>query len=175
MRTDYTQQMTDIEAVIKSWDLALWEYTLVFEGLSDDDLWKRPAPGLLSIGELTVHVGFSEAVSVRGAAPASDEEYSTYPYKSLFMHAAARYYPVNLPEPITLPYSVAELEAELKRVHEDAVVYVSSLDIDLTKTMPGRNDWDWFEQLRYRSFHLAYHAGQAYSVRHLLGHETTDN
>jgi len=24
-------------------------------------------------------------------------------------------------------------------------------------------------------FHVAYHTGQAYSVRHLLGHETEDN
>ena len=35
--------------------------------------------------------------------------------------------------------------------------------------------WTWASYLRYRAFHAAYHAGQAYSVRHIFGHKTTDN
>ena len=33
-----------IEALVNAWSTGPWELSLAFEGLSDEDLWKRPHP-----------------------------------------------------------------------------------------------------------------------------------
>lgn len=54
--------MDTMEAFLGAWDEAHWEFTLAFEGLSDEDLWKRAHPRLLSVGELAGHVAYWQSV-----------------------------------------------------------------------------------------------------------------
>ncbi len=159
----YHQAMdAKIEALVKAWDEGAWEFTLVFEGLSDADLWKRAHPGLLSIGELAGHVAYWDAVIVQGGveSPLNDKAFG--------------YYPDQLAHEVRKNLTVAQVLEELKNVHDAAKAEVMKVT-DLDEKVPWRDDWTWGACLRYRVFHVAYHCGQAYSVRHLMGHTTTDN
>jgi hypothetical protein len=52
--------MANLELLIKALDTAHWELGEAFKGLSDEDVWKRPHPRLLSVGELASHIAFWE-------------------------------------------------------------------------------------------------------------------
>ncbi|MEA2552859.1 MAG: hypothetical protein QOJ65_1035, partial [Fimbriimonadaceae bacterium] len=53
--------MAKLDQLIKAWDEGQWEFSLAFEGLADEDVWRRPHPQLLSIGELAGHIAFWDA------------------------------------------------------------------------------------------------------------------
>lgn len=155
--------MERLKELLEAWDEGHWEFTLVFEGLSDEDLWVRPHPALLSVGELAGHVAFNEAYMAEGGtveSPLVDERFA--------------YYHDHVDHPVQLSLGVAETLAEVKKVHEAAKAGIAGLQ-DLDATVPWSEDQTWWQTLRYRVFHTAYHCGQAYSVRHLMGHTTTDN
>ena len=48
------------------WDEAHREFAIACEGLADEDLWTRPEPRLLSVGELAGHIAYWQAVHVFG-------------------------------------------------------------------------------------------------------------
>ena len=54
--------MANLDLLVKAWDTAHWEFTQVFEGLADEDVWRRPDPRILSVGELAGHIAYWEAV-----------------------------------------------------------------------------------------------------------------
>lgn len=153
------------EARIKALDSAHWELGEAFQGLEDADVWRRPHPRLLSIGELAAHVAYGEAAAflgedrVRGALAAP----------------AARYYTANIEEPFTLALGAEEVLAEVRRVHQRCKDAFESVSPDMAQPNPHREGWSWGYTLEYQAFHVAYHTGQVVSVRHLLGHATPDN
>lgn len=154
--------MEKIDELIAALDEAQWEFSLVFEGLSDEDLWRRPHPNLLSVGELAGHVATCEALFAAEAvaSPLVDERFN--------------YYPNQVTNPVELDLGVADVVAEIKKVHEAAKVgFLSITDYD--SPSPWGQGASWHQALRYQVFHVSYHCGQAYSARHLMGHETTDN
>ena len=157
--------MAKLDALIKAWDEATWEFTEVFKGLEDADLWRRAHPRLLSVGELTGHACYWEAAMV---VPLTS-------IVSPLMNPAFGYYSTHVDSPFSLDLSVEQVLADFKRVHEVTKAAVLELDPDDGDPVPGKEGWTWAAVLRYRSFHAAYHAGQAYSVRHIMGHTTTDN
>lgn len=154
--------MDKIDALTRAWDNALWEYTLVFEGLNDDDVWRRPNSNLLSIGELTGHVAYW----MSRLAPGNT-------FDSPLVDSRFSYYDRN-DAPIQLELGSEQVLNELKKIHEASKQGVAEVK-DFDATVPWRDDMKWYDTLEYQVFHLAYHCGQAYSVRHLMGHETTDN
>jgi len=149
-------------ALIEAWDTAHWEFTLAFEGLADEDLWTRPHPKLLSVGELAGHVALWESVSAPGGT-----------VESTLVDQRFRYYDGHADNPVRLDLTVQQTLEELKKVHEAAKAGFAGVTDWGSKSPWG--DGTWIENLAYRPFHVAYHCGQAYSVRHLLGHATTDN
>ena len=165
-------QMANVEPLIRAWDEAIWEYGLVFEGLADEDVWKRPHPRLLSIGELTAHVAYYEPRALTGPALIPEWEDQI---KSVLIDPAFKYYSLNVQNPVVLNVGAEETISELKRVHEESKAFVNRIERDTEDPIEGAEKMTWGFYLRYRIFHAAYHAGQAYSVRHLFGHETTDN
>ena len=65
---------------------------------------------------------------------------------------------------------------ELVRVHEESVAHLKELCPDRAGTPTGLpGNFTYGAQLEYMVFHIAYHTGQIYSARHLLGEETVDN
>lgn len=151
------------EEALKPLDSALWEMSEAFDGLQDDQVWVRPHPRLLSVGELAAHVAFGE---IRWMHPEFSSPLAT---------EAVGYYPTIVDQPFQLDLGAKALYEEVQRVHEACKAHVLELKPDLTSFLPGREDWTWGYTLQYMAFHIAYHTGQMYSVRHLMGHQTADN
>jgi uncharacterized damage-inducible protein DinB len=153
-----------MEQLIKAWETAHWELGEAFKGMPDEDLWTRPHPSLWSVGELGCHLGLWESINYSGGA-----------IKTPFMIAAAKYYTPPLPDPIVLDMSAEAAYAEVQRVHKAALQEFEMGGCDPTAKNPFRENWTWAETVEYGVIHTAYHTGQIYSARHMLGHQTEDN
>ena len=162
MRYGFT--MAKLGLLIAALDTAHWELGEGFKGLPDEDVWKRPHPRLLSVGELASHIAYWEDINATGGT--SD---------SPFLKEYARYYTSAVDAPLVMEFGAEALYREVERVHEVAKAALVSLDPDGDDPNPYRKGWSWRQAVEYTAFHVAYHTGQIYSVRHLLGHETTDN
>lgn len=145
-------------------DTAVWEMGEGFKGLPDEDVWKRSDPRLLSVGEIAAHVAHWEAQTFFGDG-----------FESPLAQPAARYYTTHAGEPFSLPMSAEEVYGEVRRIHEAAKASFLANPHDSEEPNPHRSGWTWGFALEYQAFHIAYHTGQIYSVRHLLGHQTVDN
>jgi uncharacterized damage-inducible protein DinB len=128
------------------------------EGLSTEELWWRPVPEMVSIGNLLAHCAGSEntwvrnAISGEGAARNRDHEF-----------AAERHGDLG-----TLTTRLDEVRANTKRV-------VGALsDAELSTPVersgaprgPGVYRPDWV--LAVLIYHEAHHAGQAHLIRRLI-------
>ncbi|MEO7717559.1 MAG: DinB family protein, partial [Capsulimonas sp.] len=126
---------------------------------------------LLSVGELAGHVAYWQGVWVTGGGE-DRPDLATLPIQSPLLDHGFRYYTSNVTEPYSLELSTAQVLEELMLVHEAAKAAVADKEKD--EACPGQ--WGtWGNIVQYQAFHVAYHTGQAYSVRHLMGHETEDN
>ena len=163
--------MSSLAPLIDAWDEGHREFATALGGLSDEDLWKRAHPRLLSVGELVGHVAYWQAVWITGEGN-HQPDLQTLPIKSPFLNNGFRYYTNTADHPFRLELGTKAVLEELMRVHEAARAFVAEKGID--EPYPGQ--WQtWGNLIQYQAFHVAYHTGQAYSVRHLMGHETEDN
>lgn len=160
----YDDAMASTELLMKALDSAHFELGEAFKGLEDADVWKRPHPRLLSVGELAAHIAFWQAASFLG-----DD------FENALTSPAARYYSANIKEPFALPMGAEQVLAALQQVHEACTSAWMAHPQDSDAPCPHRDGWTWGYTIEYQAFHIAYHTGQMYSVRHLLGHETADN
>jgi uncharacterized damage-inducible protein DinB len=153
------------------------ELTFAFEGLADNHVWKRPAEGLPSIGEIAGHIVYWE-VRRLGADNGAWPDFTKCVVQSPFLNEHFDYYPTTLassPSPEHLAMTAQQIAAEVARVHEEALAHFKTLNPDLDSTPPGMEGWTWRKSLQYLAFHIAYHTGQIYTTRHLLGETTPDN
>ena len=178
-----------VEAYLSVLELGYYEVKVAFEGLADQNVWKRPAEGLLSVGELAGHIAYWEAVRLAGvggeAVSLAEEggeaelDLAKCPVSSPLIHPHFRYYSTtiaNSPSEQHLAMTAEQVCGELLRVHEEAVAHFKALNPDLESNPPGwPSYWTYGEFLKYLTFHVSYHTGQMFSVRHLLGEETPDN
>lgn len=161
--------MSFFDTQSQAWDSANWEFSLIFEDLQDADLWRRAYPELLSIGELASHVVYSQVTFASKLEPECG-------LASPLVRQVSRYYLDAVKEPTTLAMSVAEVAENVDRVQRvTKEVFLRSSatrETPLSFDGPGRTFGDFAD---YMVFHVAYHTGQAFSVRHLMGHRTNDN
>jgi hypothetical protein len=164
-----------VEAYLRALELAYFEVTEAFKGLADENVWKRPAERLLSVGELAGHIAFWEAVRLAGDGPDPAQCRVSSPLIDLRF----RYYPATLATPPSeqhLSMTAEQVCRELLRVHQEAVAHFKALSPEPDTRIPGcPTGFTYGEYLKYAVFHVGYHTGQMYSVRHLLGEETPDN
>jgi len=172
-----------LEAYLKVLELGWYEVTFAFEGLADENVWKRPAEGLLSIGELAGHIAHWEAVRLAGEGADLEEhaalDLAKCRISSPLIDKRFAYYPNTIatsPSEEHLAMTAEQVCKEMVRVHQEAVAHLKALNPELDSTPPGWSSHNTYgEFLRYLTFHIAYHTGQMYSVRHLLGDTTPDN
>ncbi len=160
-------------------ELGYFEVGEAFKGLADENVWKRPAPGLLSVGELAGHIAYWEAVrfAYEGESGETRPDLAKCTVKSLLVDDRFRYYPSTLdtaPSSEQLALTAEQVSQELNRVHQESVAHLRKLNPDLATKAPWWHS-NYIEYLKYASFHVAYHTGQMYTVRHLLGEKTPDN
>jgi hypothetical protein len=164
-----------LDTYLKLLDLDFFELTEAFKGLADENVWRRPAPTLLSVGELAGHISYWESLRFTG----SGQDSSTIKLESLLIDDRFSYYSNTLPTQPSgehLAMTAQQVGDELQRVHRESAAYLKELNPDLSAKAPGLSDfWTYEESIKYTVFHVAYHTGQMYSVRHLLGEKTPDN
>jgi hypothetical protein len=159
--------MSFLDTQSQAWDSAHWEFSLVFEDFADEDLWRRADPQLLSVGELVAHVVYSQityANQLGGqiSSPLSNKN--------------ARYYLTTVDNPVESTLGVEEVVQELDRVQKAVKEIFMSVDKGRDDALPFRGPGRTFGEFADDMlFHVAYHTGQAFSVRHLMGHKTNDN
>lgn len=156
--------MTALDVLLGSMETAHWELGEAFTGLPDADLWTRPSNRLVSIGEIASHIAYSEAKAILGTLEGTP-----------FENSVVRYYPVSLDSRFTMDFGSAELYRQVQLVHEKCKDSVLKMNPTLEAVNPHRQDWTWHQTLEYMAFHVAYHTGQIYALRHLMGHKTVDN
>lgn len=158
-----------LDVYLSSLELAYFEVTEAFKGLADENVWKRPAEGILSIGELAGHIAYGEANRFAGEGKMS----------SLLIDPRFWYYPRTLATPPSeeqRAMTAQQVGTELARVHQEAVAHLKARNLDLNSAAPdGSPGSTYGEVLQYMVFHVGYHVGQMYTVRHLLGEQTPDN
>ncbi len=171
---------TMLEAYLNVLDLGYFEVREVFHGLADENVWRRPAEGLLSIGEMAGHVAYWEALKFAGDATEKPlPDLSKCRVGSPLIDHRFRYYSTNLadhPSERQLQLTASEACAELLRVHDESISYFKLLNPDLESSPPGwPPQYTYSHLLQYAAFHVSYHIGQMYTARHLLGERTPDN
>jgi len=170
-----------LDPYLKALDLCYFEVTEAFKGLADEHVWKRPADGLLSVGELAGHIAYWEAVRFAGSNEdgSSSRDLSNCKIISSLLDPRFGYYNTTLaaaPTKEHLALTAEQVCNELWRVHQESMDQLKALDPDLESVAPYWSEKsNYGELLRYVAFHVAYHTGQMYSARHLLGEETPDN
>jgi len=164
-----------VEACLKLVEQGYYEMKFAFEGLADENVWKRPAEGLLSVGELAGHIAYWEAVRLAGEG----EDLAKCRVSSPLVDNRFGYYPTTIATPPSethLAMAAEQVCQELLRVHEEAMAHFRALNPDLDTRIPGcPTGFTYGGYLQYAAFHIAYHTGQMYSVRHLLGEQPPDN
>ena len=164
-----------VEASLKLLELGYYEVEFAFEGLADENVWKRPTEGLLSVGELAGHMAYWEAVRLAGEG----EDLEKCRVRSLLIDPRFRYRPTTLetsPSEAHRAMRAEQVYSELLRVHTESLAHFKALNPDPDTRIPGDpSGFTYREYLEYAVFHTAYHTGQMFSVRHLLGEETPDN
>jgi hypothetical protein len=168
-----------LDAYLELLGEAYYEIKFAFEGLADEKVWKRPAETLLSVGELAGHVAYWVAVRLAGDGGMEGSDLANCPVKSPLIDARFRYYPATLatePSEEQRAMTAQQVCNELLRVYQETMERFKTRNVDLETSIPGCPPYFTYGVvLKYQSFHAAYHTGQMYSVRHLLGEETPDN
>lgn len=163
--------MSTLAPLIEAWDEAYREFAIAMGGLPDEELWKRAHPRLLSVGELAGHVAYWQAAWTLGGGDGKPD-IERLPIQSPLLNEAFRYYTNSVDHVFELEMGTAQVLAEVLRIH--AAVKAALANTGKDDPYPGQ--WGtWGAFVQYQVFHVSYHTGQVYSVRHLLGHETEDN
>src|SRR6266536_2288705 len=116
-----------VETCLQLLELGYYEAKFAFEGLADENVWKRPAPGLLSVGELAGHIAFWEAVRLAG----DGSDPAQCRVSSPLIDPRFRYYPATIATPPSeqhLSMTAEQVCRELLRVHEEAVAHFKVLN-----------------------------------------------
>src|SRR5437588_9503805 len=132
-----------LDTYLKLLEQDYFELGEAFKGLADENVWKRPAEGLLSVGELAGHIAYWEAVKLAGeggepepdlakcrvSSPLIDHRFDDLAKcrvsSPLIDHRFA-YYPTTITNPPSEQHRAMTAEqgcGELVRVHEEAVAH----------------------------------------------------
>ncbi len=160
-----------LDSLIFAWQESYRELEIALEGIPDTEVWVRPHPRLLSVGEVVGHIAYGHASWV--LCPRKDRpDAGDFPFQSPILSQEFRYYLTSVESRVSLDLSATQLWHEILRIREASEVVLAGLEYD----SPYAGQWrTWGSCVQYQVFHVAYHTGQIYSVRHLLGHETEDN
>lgn len=164
-----------MEQLLKQMDGCFFELGEALKGLQDDNVWLRPSHTLLSVGELLGHIVYWLSIRLAGEG----EDLSKCKVQSAMIDPRFRYYDTSLatpPSPEHMSMCSQDVSEEVARIYSEAVSHFRTLSPDLSEPTQGYpGNFTYGTMLEYTVFHIAYHTGQIYSARHLLGETTVDN
>ena len=144
-----------LETYLNLLEMGYYEVKFAFEGLADANVWKRPAAGLLSVGELAGHIAYWEAIRMAGEG----EELAKCRVSSPLIDQRFRYLSTTLATPPSeqhLTMTAEQVCGELLRVHEESVAHFKALNPDLDTHIPGcPTGFTYVEYLKYAVFHVS--------------------
>jgi uncharacterized damage-inducible protein DinB len=171
-----------LETYLDLLELDYFELGEALEGLADENVWKRPTENSLSVGEIVGHICYAEATRLGGVRYRSEDatkDMGAFSISSPLIDRRLAYYPVTLTTPPSNEHrmmTASDLRSELARVHAESLAAFRKSNPDLDSLVEGlHHEITHKENLKYMIFHMAYHTGQIYVTRHLLGEETVDN
>jgi uncharacterized damage-inducible protein DinB len=104
---------------------------------------------------------------------------STCPVTGPLIDPRFRYYTNTLqyaPSAEQRAMTAEQVWQEVLRIHQEVMTLFQERNVDLTDHPPSCPPALTYEELlKYQAFHVAYHTGQIYVTRHILGEETVDN
>lgn len=165
------------ETYLRLFDLCYFELQEAFKGLADENVWKRPSKGLLSVGEIAGHVAYWEAIRLAGEG----EDLARCRIRGRLIDPRFRYYTStrdSAPTEQQQAMTADQVIGELVRTHEEAMADFKSRNPELDSAIPAEQQiyqTTYRQMLDYQIFHIAYHTGQIYSARHFLGEQPPDN
>ena len=164
-----------MEIYDKLFEQAYFELGEAFSGLAEANVWKRPASGLLSVGELAGHMAVGGVVWLAGG----DGKTVPEGFDSPLLDPRFRYYPYTLassPSEAQRALNAERVLSETLRLFRGAWAALRERNPALGDRPEGQEMMPtWDDLIRYQTFHLPYHTGQIYTVRHLLGETPPDN
>lgn len=163
--------------LIEAWHWMYFETDLVLGGIRPENVHRRPGPGLLSISEHLAHVARSEGSIIRRFLLGEDGgAWQT----SVLTRSVFGWPPTMLESPVDRDLSgmsLKDLTDEYLLLHQRCYEAAQTLTLPAQHTFV--DDWDRVvtvrDRLRIAAYHVAYHCGQIYSARHLLGEDTPEN
>jgi hypothetical protein len=172
------EAMDEWKTLLLVWHDSYRDVEMAFEGLRDEHVHTRIAPGVMAISEMAAHLARSEAsITLRYLLGKPAEAWRD---DSVLLHDRFGWPPDLLLMPVDeqlARMSADEVKSELLRVHAVCYQAVERAEIDLDTQF----DDGWHEvktaraRLLYAGYHVPYHVGQIYMVRHVLGDSTPDN
>ena len=161
-------------------ELGYFEVQFAFEGLADENVWKRPAAGVASVGEMAAHVAYWEAVRFAGDGGNGPEpDLAKCAIKSPLLDHRFRYITNMIETPPSEQHramSAKQVYSELVRIHQETMAHLKEKNPDVEAPIPGYPPHNTYKEwLKYAAFHISYHTGEMFLVRHLLGETTPDN
>jgi DinB superfamily len=167
-----------METYLAVLETGYYEMQCAFEGLMDENVWKRPAEGLPSVGEIAGHLAYWEAVMLAGEGGA-EPDLAKCPVNSPLIDPRFGSLSTSINTSLSaehLAMTAEQVSQEMLRVHKESVGHFKALNPRLDDPALGwspRQTYSWL--LEYAAFHVSYHAGQVFWARHLLGEKTPDN
>jgi hypothetical protein len=167
-----------VRTLVDAWDWSYVDFDLAFEGLSVETLHRRPSPVSISIAEIAAHTAYSEAsIILRYLLGIPKEEWGED-----FMLRDPYGWPPRVMEGPPLPQLLAMSVEEVKGAwigHHRSFVDRLAL-FDLSADHRFTDEWadsapNVETRLRFAAYHVAYHIGQIYAIRQVLGEETPEN
>ncbi len=167
-----------VATLIRAWDWSFVDLDMAFEGLSLDTLHHRPNQNTISIAEIAAHTVYSEAsIILRYLLGVPKEDWGDH----LMLRDPYGWPPTILehpPKPELLAMNPQEVKQSWRDQHQRILTALDGYD----KGPDHRFQDEWSEaapdvetRLRFAAYHVAYHIGQIYTIRHILGEDTPDN
>ncbi len=168
-----------LETYLATLEMGYFEVSEALRDLADENVWKRPADKLLSIGEMAAHIAYGEAVHLSGEGGKHPPNLEKCGVSSALIDHRFRYYPYTIadqPTDAQRAMTAQQVRDELLRVHNEIVAGLRERNPDLQSPLDADATFKNYEQaLQYMIFHVSYHTGQIVSARYLLGENPPDN
>jgi hypothetical protein len=167
-----------VRTLVNAWDWSYVDFDMAFEGMSHETLHRRASESQISIAEVAAHTIYSEAsIILRYLLDVPKEGWGDH-----FMLRDPYGWPPRILEvpsdPALLAMSVAEVKGAWRDHHQSFHRQLEPFQLSANHRFV--DEWseaapDVETRLRFAAYHVAYHIGQIYTLRQVLGENTPDN